>query len=292
MKKLTLLCVALILSLGVGEASAQQQKNASDSLAYILGATQGVGLHRDVVKAQGAAATKEYCSDFIRGIKSVVLADTVQTGYIDGIETGLVFLKELVRMQAHGKGVSHQIFVETLEKFFYDDTVNEAQFNTMLNDMRRQMEPVIEAYRARQEQTEKAAKEAVESVAKKNIEAANKFVENLKATEPNLKTTASGLMYKVIKEGNGPKLGAEQTAILNYKGTLVDGTQFDANDGVKLSPMGVIRGFGEGLQLMNKGAHYILYIPQELAYGLQGPPVIGPAQMLIFEIEITDIVSE
>ena len=60
MKKLALLCVALILSLGVGKASAQQQKNASDSLAYILGATQGVGLHRDVVKAQGAAATKEY----------------------------------------------------------------------------------------------------------------------------------------------------------------------------------------------------------------------------------------
>ena len=163
MKKLTLLCVALILSLGVGEASAQQQKNASDSLAYILGATQGVGLHRDVVKAQGAAATKEYCSDFIRGIKDVVLTDTIQTGYIDGVETGLVFLKELVRMQAHGKGVSHQIFVETLEKFFYDDTVNEAQFNTMLNDMRRQMEPVIEAYRARQEQTEKAAKEALEN---------------------------------------------------------------------------------------------------------------------------------
>ena len=182
--------------------------------------------------------------------------------------------------------------METLEKYFYDKNISQETFDQLLNEMRRQMEPVIEAYRARQEQTEKAAKEAVESVAKKNIEAANKFVENLKATEPNLKTTASGLMYKVIKEGNGPKLGAEQTAILNYKGTLVDGTQFDANDGVKLSPMGVIRGFGEGLQLMNKGAHYILYIPQELAYGLQGPPVIGPDQMLIFEIEITDIVSE
>lgn len=292
MKKIVLLCAAFVLSLSASSISAQQFNNASDSLAYILGATQGVGLHRDVVKTQGAAATKEYCTDFINGIKSVVLADTIQTGYIDGIETGLVFLKELVRMEAHGKGVNHQLFMSTLEEYFNKNTVSETQFNEMLNEMRRQMEPVIEAYRARQEQAEKAKKDAAEAEANKNIEAAKKFVEKLLANDKSIKTTGSGLMYKVIKDGNGPKLTAEQTAVLNYKGSLVDGTQFDANDGVKMSPMGVIRGFGEGLQLMNKGAHYIFYIPYDLAYGMQGPPVIGPAQMLIFDVEITDILSE
>lgn len=291
MKKIALLCAALILSLSVCEVSAQQQKNASDSLAYILGATQGVGLKRDVKKAQGNAATMQYHKDFIRGIKDVVLADTIQTGYIDGIETGLVFFKELIRMSAHGKGVNTNLFMSTLEDFYLNKNVSQDQFDEMLNEMRRQMEPVIEAYRERQEKAENETKAKQQAIIDKNLEAGKKFIEQLKASDPSVITTESGLVYKVIKEGTGPNVGASQTAILNYKGTLVDGTQFDANNGVPLSPRGVIKGFGEGLQLMNKGAHYILYIPADLAYGMQGPPVIGPAQTLIFDIEITDIVS-
>lgn len=292
MKKIGLLCVALFLALGATNASAQEQKNASDSLAYILGATQGIGLNRDVISAQGAAATDEYRKEFIRGIKSVVLADTTQTGFIDGVSTGQVFIKELVRMHAHGIAVDYQLFVNTLEKFFNGEPVSQDKYNEMLSEMRRQMEPVIAAYKARQEKIDSETKTKQQAIIDRNIELAKRFVENLKATDNSIITTPSGLMYKVIKAGEGPNIKAEGTAVLNYKGTLVDGKQFDANNGVKMSPRGVIRGFGEGLQLMNKGAHYILYIPQDLAYGMQGPPVIGPAQMLIFDVEITDIISE
>lgn len=292
MKKILLLFVASVLALGVNTVMAQKQKNAADSLAYILGATQGTGLKGDVKKAQGAAATEKYHSDFIRGIKDVVLTDTIQTGYIDGIETGLVFLKELVRMNAHGFNIDTKLFMATLEDFYLNKNVSQGEFDAMLNDMRRQMEPVIEAYRERQTKAENEAKAQQQAVADKNLEAGKKFIENLKATDSSVITTPSGLVYKVIKAGEGPKLKAEGTAILNYKGSLVDGTQFDANNGVKMSPMGVIRGFGEGLQLMSKGAHYIFYIPSNLAYGMQAPPVIGPGQTLVFEVEITDIVSE
>jgi FKBP-type peptidyl-prolyl cis-trans isomerase len=114
------------------------------------------------------------------------------------------------------------------------------------------------------------------------------FAENAKAAGVN--TTASGLQWKVITEGKGPKPKATSEATVHYKGTLTNGTPFDSSYGrepatFKLNE--VIAGWGEAVQLMSAGAKYQIWIPSELAYGEQGrPPVIGPNAPLMFEIEL------
>lgn len=109
-----------------------------------------------------------------------------------------------------------------------------------------------------------------------------------------VKTTASGLQYKVVSEGKGAKPKADDTVEVNYKGTLIDGTEFDSSykrgQSVTFPVNGVIPGWTEALQLMPVGSKFELYIPSDLAYGPGGTGgVIGPNQALIFEVELIDI---
>ncbi len=110
-----------------------------------------------------------------------------------------------------------------------------------------------------------------------------------------VKVTASGLQYKVIKQGNGPKPKLTDKVKVNYRGTLIDGTEFDSSykrgEPAQFPLNGVIKGWTEGLQLMPVGSKYEFYIPAELAYGARGPQTIGPNQTLIFEVELLDIVK-
>ena len=114
------------------------------------------------------------------------------------------------------------------------------------------------------------------------------------ATNEGVVTTDSGLQYEVLRSGDGPQPLATDQVRLHYRGTLIDGTEFDssyARDApATFGVGGVIPGFGEGLQLMNVGSHYRLVIPSELGYGPQGAGGdIGPNATLIFEIELLEI---
>ena len=112
-------------------------------------------------------------------------------------------------------------------------------------------------------------------------------------SKDGVKATASGLQYKVITEGKGPKPKATDTVKVNYRGTLVDGTEFDSSykrgEPVTFPVNGVIPGWTEALQLMPVGSKYQLFIPAGLAYGEQGPPGIGANATLIFEVELLSI---
>src|SRR5262249_39630422 len=113
-------------------------------------------------------------------------------------------------------------------------------------------------------------------------------------TAEGVKVTNSGLQYKCIKEGNGQKPSLHDTVVVHYEGKLLDGTVFDSsyNRGAPATfALGqVIHGWTEGLQLMDVGSTYMLYIPGELAYGAVGnPPTIGPDAVLIFKVEIQEI---
>ena len=127
------------------------------------------------------------------------------------------------------------------------------------------------------------------------IEGAAFFAEN--QGKGGIVTTESGLQYEVLREGDGPRPGISDRVSLHYKGTLLDGTQFDSSyeggEPVAFGVSAVIPGFSEGLQLMTVGSHYRLFIPSSLAYGPQGsPPLIGPNATLVFEIEMLGIVEE
>ena len=114
-------------------------------------------------------------------------------------------------------------------------------------------------------------------------------------TKEGVVTLPSGLQYKIIKEGNGPKPTAEDTVLCNYRGTLVDNTEFDSSykrgEPLKIPVGGVIKGWTEAIQLMPAGSKWQLFIPSDLAYGERGAPgsPIGPNSTLVFEVELISI---
>ncbi len=126
-------------------------------------------------------------------------------------------------------------------------------------------------------------------VAQKNKEAGESFLAANKDKE-GVKTTDSGLQYQVTKEGTGPSPGATDSVTVNYKGTLIDGTEFDSGKGISFPLNGVIKGWTEGLQLMKIGGSTRFFIPSGLAYGTTGSGAkIGPNTTLIFNIDLLSI---
>lgn len=114
--------------------------------------------------------------------------------------------------------------------------------------------------------------------------------------KPGIKVTASGLQYESLREGSGAQPTADDSVKVHYRGTLADGTEFDSsyarNEPATFPLKRVIKGWTEGLQLIKVGGKTKLYVPFELAYGEAGrPPVIPPAAMLIFEVELLAIES-
>lgn len=134
---------------------------------------------------------------------------------------------------------------------------------------------------------------ASKTVAEKNAAAGEKFLaENKKKL--GVKTTPSGLQYKVLKEGTGPSPKETDSVVTNYKGTLIDGTEFDSSykrgEPATFPVNRLIKGWTEGLQLMKPGSKYQLFIPPSLAYGERGVGNdIGPNSTLIFEVELLGI---
>lgn len=163
-------------------------------------------------------------------------------------------------------GIKHVIQNEKLEM-----SIQEAQ--TIINDYFQQLQ---------------------EKAFEQNIQEGKTFlVENAKRAE--VKTTASGLQYEIIKEGNGQTPAASDRVKVHYHGTLINGNVFDSSvsrgEPATFGVTQVIQGWVEALQLMPVGSKWKLYIPSELAYGAQGAgQSIAPHTTLIFEVELLDIV--
>ena len=145
---------------------------------------------------------------------------------------------------------------------------------------------------------------AVQEFAAEQAEMQQEMVEMVKASgeefradfaaQDGVQSTGSGLLYKVIVEGEGAKPGPDSTVTVHYRGTLTDGSEFDSSysrdEPTSFSLAGIIPGWVEALQLMSVGAKYQIVIPPELGYGEQGsPPVIPPSATLVFEIELLAI---
>lgn len=141
-----------------------------------------------------------------------------------------------------------------------------------------------------------AAKRAAER-AKNSVKEGAAFLEKNKSAE-GVKVTPSGLQYKAVKVGNGQKPVATDRVTVHYEGTLIDGTVFDSSykrgQPATFGLGQVIRGWTEGLQLMDVGSTFYLYIPAELAYGESPPPSgpIGPNAVLIFKVELLEIAKD
>lgn len=135
--------------------------------------------------------------------------------------------------------------------------------------------------------------EATAKVSEANMKEGAEFLAANKAKD-GVVTTASGLQYKIITAGTGAKPSNADTVVCNYKGTFINGTEFDSSykrgKPAEFPVGGVIRGWTEALQLMPVGSKWELYVPSELAYGSRGAGgAIGPNQTLIFEVELLSI---
>ena len=130
-------------------------------------------------------------------------------------------------------------------------------------------------------------------MASATFEASKRFLaEN--ATKPGVVTTASGLQYLIIKEGEGKSPTLKDSVVVHYQGTLISGAEFDStrrlNEPAEFPLKRVIKGWKEGLQLMKEGAQYRFFIPSKLAYGSRGSGIdIGPDEALVFEVELLKV---
>ncbi len=200
--------------------------------------------------------------------------DAQKFGYSIGVDLGrsLQPVKEQVDLASLKAGLD-DVYAGTEPKL--DDAAREEVKNTVAKKMQ-----------------EKQLAERAEQ-AKKSEDEGKKFLEE-NAKKEGVKTTASGLQYQVITEGSGKSPTAEDKVTVHYKGTLINGEEFDSSyargEPVTFPLANVIPGWTEGLQLMKPGAKYKLVIPSALGYGERGAGVkIGPNSTLVFEVELISV---
>jgi FKBP-type peptidyl-prolyl cis-trans isomerase FkpA len=222
----------------------------------------------------GCAKKDDKAAAAATGDASTLQTDAQKFGYAIGVDLGksLQPVKEDVDLASLKAGLD-DAFAGTAPKM--DDAAREEIKNTVAKKMQERQ------LKQRDEQ------------ATKNKEEGQKFLaENGK--RDGVKTTASRLQYEVVTEGKGPHPKASDTVTVHYKGTLINGEEFDSSysrgQPVSFPLANVIPGWTEGVQLMTAGSKYKFYIPSDLAYGERGAGVkIGPNQVLTFEVELLSI---
>lgn len=171
-----------------------------------------------------------------------------------------------------------------------DSFFTQEQSQSLMTQFQQQM---MEKQRQRQQQQSGEGGQKQQQKAEENLQKSQQFLKQNK-NKAGVKTTESGLQYKVLEEGSGASPALSDTVVVHYKGTLIDGTEFDNSrkrgQPAEFQLSGVIQGWQEGLQLMKEGAKYKLFIPPELGYGQRGAGQnIGPNEALIFDVELIEV---
>ena len=286
-------CAALVIMASACSKGGDAEKSAvpaqlSDSVSMIYGRTVGgyvLGDYQRFAQQNKSAATK---NDIVKGIQ-LAFGNADSEGMMIGLQVGGNLLNEIKRFEEQGIDINREEVLKNFREVFMGDSLDMdalRETSGLLNTLLAQVE------RVKSEQ--EAAKAAEAPEAKANGSSADAFVKKIKASDPEVKTSASGLSYKIENKGEEPLVGDNSQVVVNYVGKLTDGTVFDQSpegQPATFSPAGVIPGFAEGLKMLGKGGKATLYIPGDLAYGAQGVPQagIGPNAMLIVEGEVVDV---
>lgn len=286
MKKLVF-SAAIVAAVGLASCTAQAPKanlkSEVDSLSYMMGVNNTQGLDMYITNQLGVDSV--HMADFVKGVQDGMSKNSKKDeAYIAGLQIG---------QQVSGRmfeAISRQVFGN-------DSTMGLDKDNFLAGFMaavlKKSVVPVEEAQAYVNTHVEAIKAKALEATYGENKAAGEKFLEENKAKE-GVKTTASGLQYKVIKEGKGEIPTETSTVKVHYKGTLIDGTEFDSsykrNAPSSFRANQVIKGWTEALTMMPVGSKWELYIPQELAYGARETGgQIKPFSTLIFEVELLEI---
>lgn len=285
MKKVTILSVIAVAA-GLASCTAQAPKanlkTDVDTLAYSLGVSNTTGLKDYLSQRAGVGTT--YMNAFIDGLlDGVNKKGEKDVAYMTGQQIGQQISRQML------PGMSQEIFGE--EGMISQDNFV-AGFIDAING-KTAISPV-EARAFADTQVE-AIKNRTLAEKRGEYKAENeKFLEENKSKEGVI-TTESGLQYKVITEGKGAIPENTDRVKVNYKGTLIDGTEFDSsysrNEPATFRANQVIKGWTEALTMMPVGSKWELYIPQDLAYSSSDTGKIPPFSTLIFEVELVEIVK-
>ncbi|HJD93504.1 MAG TPA: FKBP-type peptidyl-prolyl cis-trans isomerase [Bacteroides togonis] len=291
MKKVTFmmtLAAAAALTSCTAQAPKANLSTDIDSLSYAIGMARTEGLDQFLMQ-QGIDSTQ--MAEFIKGFnEGAAKIDKKDVAYMTGLQVGQMVSKQWVEgfnQQIFGNDSTQSLSRENLLAGFIAGVVGKGQMDKMFAQgyMQSQMEVV----------REKALKKQYADV----IAEGEKFLAENKAKE-GVVTTESGLQYKILTKGTGEIPADTSYVQVNYKGTLIDGTEFDSSykrkdkDG-KSQPATfranqVIKGWTEALTMMPVGSKWELYIPYDLAYGSRATGAdIKPFSTLIFEVELVGI---
>jgi len=224
------------------------------------------------------AAYAEDAEPAAEASKAVLENDLARMSYVIGMQMGDGFKRA-------GLELDIEAFSAAIE-----DVLNDRQ--PALSE--EEMMAATQALQGKMEERQKAVAAEQEQEAQKNLEAATAFLaEN--GAKADVVTTESGLQYTVVKPGQGEKPEATSKVRVHYKGTLQDGTEFDSSykrgEPAEFQVNQVIPGWQEALQLMQVGSQYKLFIPPDLGYGDQGNQRIPGNSLLIFDVELIEIVE-
>ena len=286
MKKVTFL-MALAVAAGMASCTAQSPKadlkTDIDSLSYAIGMARTEGLDQYLAQ-QGIDSTQ--MSEFLKGFnEGAAKIDKKDVAYMAGLQVGQMVSKQWVEgfnQQIFGNDSTQSISRENLLAGFVAGVIGKGGAMDMMKAqeyMRTQMDAIKEKATAEKYADNKAAGE--------------KFLAENKAKE-GVVTTPSGLQYKIITKGNGAVPADSSKVKVNYKGTLIDGTEFDSsykrNEPATFRANQVIKGWTEALTMMPVGSKWELYIPYDLAYGSRETgSQIKPFSTLVFEVELLGI---
>ena len=286
MKKIVLFA-AIAAAAGLASCTTQAPKanlkSDIDSLSYMMGVTNTQGLMD--FASQGMGVDSANIGNFIKGIEEGInLNSKKDKAYQAGIQIGQQISGEMF------EGMSRQLFGNDSTQTLSKDNFLAGFIAAVKNGAVVTMEDAQTYVR---EHTEAIKAKVLEEKYGENKAAGEKFLAENK-TKEGVVTTESGLQYKVIKAGKGEIPTKESTVKVNYKGTLIDGTEFDSsykrNAPASFRADQVIKGWTEALTMMPVGSKWELYIPQELAYGARETGgQIKPFSTLIFEVELLEI---
>ncbi|WP_289735571.1 FKBP-type peptidyl-prolyl cis-trans isomerase [Paramuribaculum intestinale] len=297
MKKIIIACgvaAMMIGATGCGKSSSAAPETFSDSLAYYMGRSQGLMVADHFKNSMSADQKKKFDSDaFLRGFKQMIMTDTADADYLQGIYMGMNMAQHINYLAMDSINIDRATVYAEFAKAFKTDTINSTAMQMEVGQFQMLMNRAQDMLRERQMAAEAAKREAAAGTAKENEAKGAAYIKEQIAADASIKTTESGLAYKVVKQGEGPMPKDNSTVKVHYTGKLIDGTVFDSSvdrgEPADFPVTQVIPGFSEGLKMMNKGSKYVLYIPASLGYGNNEAGSIPAGSTLVFEVEMIEV---
>lgn len=259
-----------------------------DTISSLYGTMVGGYILSDYLNFDPDHQNAQMKEDLIKGIR-IALSEGTQDGVMMGMQVGMRMAQELKSFEDRGVPVDREAVLRNFIEAFGADSVDISslqELNTEFSTLSRRIDMIEEA--------RQAAEIANSPEAIQNAQTGRAFIDKVKAENPDAVQTESGLVYVIEEKGDTTTIAPNSMVTLYYTGSLVDGTVFDSTDEGSprtFAPAGTIPGFSEGLQLLGKGGKATLYIPGELAYGINAPAAIGPNQTLVFKVEIVDVAN-